>query len=1082
MMELVLLRNLGPTTSYLRFTILLISLRWVPWLSIIIAIALIFYCVSLISKIQPRKTKESCETKKFKFLDQNHWLEQCRIALLNSQTLESPILFESFLISEATQDLVNLIIEQFINLWFTKISNDPLFSNSVNLELRYVIRNVKQRIARMNIPSFLVFSILPLMSKHFSSFLAMNQKHDAGYSIERKIALASATNFRHTSVSLMPPGPSSRVEEKKFLRAIVSKILPYLLSEKESQNKIVVSLTRELISCAILGNVLEVVSEGDFFNQMIVKLIGDNLQHRDQVKRLRAALKQHTMSSGDISFSELTFPISDHAVEQWLNLIKINDSRQDLENAKSMLLKYQSLSHSSTKMGAMDIRKLSMISDALDSQIAILSNGLLPLESVLSHSKLATVFREYLRQSKHELDFDLWQDIELMKAPLEDSETGQIPLMLKFSNKDDIKQIYTNYLFDRSMPVGPRLREIVATYVNCSELDPSKSSLYEAARKALFDIQVEVFAHIKESHYEDFTKSERFGDLDLAGIKHNRRIHKEPSLVFTTGSGSKPANRIISTVNTDAVEAIENAFEKIMTTRDLELQSLFGESSAGPFATDLNDSDLSLDLSRKVADYKIGDVDANRMSTLFENESDIDSDSESIHSDSGDLHLEDPGSELNSLEIILAAPGDLSLAEQIRSLDKTIENLFQQDSILASLLKKAELTNNVGELKVLRRSKSSLEREIKSKEMQKQQYIVQENENSLYGKSRVNIQSCTFGNDETTNYVLYIIEVQKYSSEDPDKIVAGWVVARRFRQFYRLNEYLKKRIPEVSRIKFPKKSVQMLNFQKRQQVESRKPILQDYLQALLQNPEVCSNSAFRSFLSSEDFHLKSSSQVIDSKKGLDTMFNKIYGGSGFGRRIQNIESDNFKSLQNKDILESIKEMEKELKQFDENEKCSSGKIPFVRPISDLLMTIFDLGNSKSWLRGRALLVILQQLLGSTIERTITQVVNTNIRLEEKIVDTIQIIKNLLFPDGKFRESPQVRTKMEQTTTRHEAMFILRSFMNETCSKLFGSRNSNRACDNIFELLQNDYLNKSLILMMFEQLVVELFPEADWSTS
>jgi len=83
-------------------------------------------------------------------------------------------------------------------------------------------------------------------------------------------------------------------------------------------------------------------------------------------------------------------------------------------------------------------------------------------------------------------------------------------------------------------------------------------------------------------------------------------------------------------------------------------------------------------------------------------------------------------------EIHQAAPGDLGLAEAIVALTYDIEKLCTQEAVIDSLYRKAELTNNTVELRILRKSKSSLQREIRRKELQRQQYIVQESDNSLY--------------------------------------------------------------------------------------------------------------------------------------------------------------------------------------------------------------------------------------------------------------------------------------------------------------------------------------------------------------
>src|SRR5262249_54976103 len=82
-------------------------------------------------------------------------------------------------------------------------------------------------------------------------------------------------------------------------------------------------------------------------------------------------------------------------------------------------------------------------------------------------------------------------------------------------------------------------------------------------------------------------------------------------------------------------------------------------------------------------------------------------------------------------EIHQAAPGDLGLAEAIDALTLDIEKLVTQESIIDSLTRKAELTNNTAELRILKKSKSSIQREINRKELQRQQYIIQESDNSL---------------------------------------------------------------------------------------------------------------------------------------------------------------------------------------------------------------------------------------------------------------------------------------------------------------------------------------------------------------
>jgi sorting nexin-25 len=181
-------------------------------------------------------------------------------------------------------------------------------------------------------------------------------------------------------------------------------------------------------------------------------------------------------------------------------------------------------------------------------------------------------------------------------------------------------------------------------------------------------------------------------------------------------------------------------------------------------------------------------------------------------------------------EIHEAAPGDLGLAEAIDALSADIERLVTQDSIVDSLTTKAELTNNAAELRILRKSKASLQREIQRKELQRQQYIVQESDNSLYGRATVFIQSIMVGNEEdgreyamcTVNpspstfpitLLTYpdVIEVRRRAGDQMP--AAAWVVTRRYSEFHDLNKRLRAKYPQIRNLEFPRRQM-VLKLQK----------------------------------------------------------------------------------------------------------------------------------------------------------------------------------------------------------------------------------------------------------------------------
>ena len=106
---------------------------------------------------------------------------------------------------------------------------------------------------------------------------------------------------------------------------------------------------------------------------------------------------------------------------------------------------------------------------------------------------------------------------------------------------------------------------------------------------------------------------------------------------------------------------------------------------------------------------------------------------------------DEKGQELNIQE---AVPGDLGLDEAIVALDSDLEKLATQEGVVDSLTMKAELTNTAAELRILRKSKASLQREMRRKELQRQQYMLQQRDNKLYGRATIRIKSVMVGTEE----------------------------------------------------------------------------------------------------------------------------------------------------------------------------------------------------------------------------------------------------------------------------------------------------------------------------------------------
>ncbi|CAN9334712.1 unnamed protein product [Alternaria alternata] len=456
-----------------------------------------------------------------------------------------------------------------------------------------------------------------------------------------------------------------------------------------------------------------------------------------------------------------------------------------------------------------------------------------------------------------------------------------------------------------------------------------------------------------------------------------------------------------------------------------------------------------------------------------------------------------PRSKADEEEIHEAAPGDLGLAEAIDALTADIERLVSQVSIVDSLTSKAELTNNAAELRILRKSKDSLQREIQRKELQRQQYIVQESDNSLYGRATVFIQSIMVGTEEDgKEYAMYVIEVRRRAGDQMP--AATWVVSRRYSEFHELNKRLRVKFPQVRNLEFPLRQM-MLKLQK-DFLHKRRLGLEKYLRELLLIPAVCRSRELRAFLS----------QAAISPA--DTLRNQNPNSNDFVTRIYNSVADGMEEfLGNIPVLDQLSvagqnlilaattqlantngataqpgnlsssgvlvagepnndaEAEAELLAF-ENKELE----PFVKPICDIFLETFELNRENNWLRGRAVVVVLHQLLGGTIERKVRESFD-NLLSENNIVKYIDTLKDSMWPNGRMKAGVE-RTSKDKEGSRKAASEVLSTLVPELASSVVGRQNAQLAAKKIEGTINNTRLNTHIAFTLLDEMIQVLFPD------
>src|ERR1700760_1075861 len=246
---------------------------------------------------------------------------------------------------------------------------------------------------------------------------------------------------------------------------------------------------------------------------------------------------------------------------------------------------------------------------------------------------------------------------------------------------------------------------------------------------------------------------------------------------------------------------------------------------------------------------------------------------------------------------------------------------------------------------------------------------------------------------------------------------AVWAVARRDSEFHELNKQLRSRHPQIKSLEFPRRQVPVLRLQK-DFLEKRRFLLEKYLRGLLQVPAICRSRELRAFLSQQSLPSASpANSRVDSRDFVTRIYSSVTDGmeeflgnipvldqlSLAGQNLisaataqlnasEPVSLPSKSSLDDNDLIASS-EAEAELAAFDMKDLE-----PFVKPICDLFLETFELNRENNWLRGRAVVIVLQQLLGGTIERKVRDNAKSYLS-DEGVAKYINMMLDIMWPGG-----------------------------------------------------------------------------------
>jgi sorting nexin-25 len=1114
-----------------------------------------------------------------------------------------PLFVESAKVSGAVDKILDMILRDFIQTWYSNISPNPTFPNEVDRAIRLALSSLQDSLRGKDLAELATSRIVPILTDHFRDFYdaekaVRGRKLNRSVTESEELDLAIASKFRdgrlHPAASLS--FPDTKMVQQDYLRSLVSRIMPKVLPENMLSSRAVSTLIREIVGCAVLFPILQLLSDPDTWNQVMENYGRSMLQDRSTVRKLRAALDQHASPNPKAGKQAVAPRISpgdsERKFEKFIRGIRKANNLSDARRFRSEVASQLKRDSQQDNPDPVYLRRLEMGKRLLDQKVNHLAAGgdrrkVAPppiaspapmptsrlenasLVELLRDSAGLSYFMEYMdRQGLMSL-VQFWLVVDGFRNPLEDDgqDEEQLPSTLPMwtdSDRLDLQQIHQAYLSKPELKVPESSREEVKAFLQAGK--SATPEQYYKARRTILKVQTAVLEEMKNRFFQAFKKSDLFYKCLASQEASHSKVAPAPAAMppdtvappapppatrapasyskpkavsrlaapqsaatrrtgsasdlralHVNGGGTDPlANSrrsldegssnplfddddlendgMLDSVqsldpngqqgpDTQVVQAMEQALNSIMeddrpqTAEDLR-ESLFDgaveeNGSNSLFGHDNESHRGSIDSGRpaivgkeaeKPSLSSLGLVSAASRIGVFMDD-DLFAEDDKYVAGEDDDEVDDEPLPDEEDEVHEAAPGDLGLAEAITSLTNDIDRLAAQEIIVDSLTKKAELTNNTAELRILKKSKASLQREIRRKELQRQQYVVQESDNSLYGRSTIKIKSIQVGReDDGREFALYVIEVQRDAGEQMP--AASWIVTRRYSEFHELHQKLRSRYPSVRNLDFPRRRM-VMKFQS-EFLRKRRMALEKYLRELLLLPDVCRSRDLRAFLSQSAIAPGQDMMDREDKKDMMTrLYDSVADGmddilgnipvldqiSVAGQNLIAAATSQLNSMPlsvNEETFPAA-EAEAELNAF-ENKELE----PFIKPICDIFLEVFELNKGNNWLRGRAAVVVLQQLLGGTIERKVRDNVKVLVH-EDSILRYLGMLQDSLWPGGQLDRDRRPRTAAERKKTRTEASLMLATLVPDLAGSVVGRVNAQAASRRILATFNNSRL-------------------------
>lgn len=324
---------------------------------------------------------------------------------------------------------------------------------------------------------------------------------------------------------------------------------------------------------------------------------------------------------------------------------------------------------------------------------------------------------------------------------------------------------------------------------------------------------------------------------------------------------------------------------------------------------------------------------------------------------------------------------------------------------------------------------------------------------------------------------IYAIQV---SRQHETGFLEEWHIYRRYSDFHDLYTKVKEKYPDLSKLTFPGKKT--FHNMDRAVLEKRMKMLGNYMNEVC-NPAVISThqglkQLLMTFLEQGEYDRATGGPISTT---INNLVNPIKSGM---KSIKNMPEQLINTVD--EVVGGItKAFHNKQSRSTESSKVgasieeSDDNIP-LRIFLLLMDEVFDLKSRNQWLRRRIITLVRQfirTMFGDIVNRKILDYVSV-MTSPKNVAHYLFVFKQSIWPNGNKYEKRPERDEHTKNRTRIAAKGALLSCLSDELKHIVGSETTRRGLITVFELFQNPTLNRRLLFVLFESILITLFPEKD----